>query len=432
MIAFKIANISAIEIFDSRGYPTIETTVTLDTGDQGRVAIPSGASTGIHEAVERRDEDEQRFDGKGVLQAISSVEHIIQPELIGFDVADQVALDELLLEIDGSTNKSHCGANAILSVSLAAAKAYAAAQVLPFYAHLAEGKQEYILPQPMLNVINGGMHANNDIDFQEFMFVPHNFSSLAESLRAAAECTYKLRMQLKAQGKSTAVGDEGGFAPQGLEHEQVMDLLCRSIEMAGYRPGEDISLALDVAASTFYKDNQYHCQGKTYDAPSWVAFWQAWLRRYPIISIEDAMAEEDWTGWALLSSVIGKQVQLVGDDLFATQVALLDRGIDEGVANAILIKPNQVGTVTETLLAMALARKSGYRTVVSHRSGDTEDDWLADFAVGTAAGQIKCGALCRSERTAKYNQLLRIERELGKFAQFIGGNIYKAQQKEEG
>ncbi|MEK6568895.1 MAG: phosphopyruvate hydratase [candidate division NC10 bacterium] len=411
----RIAKVAAREILDSRGHPTIEVDVVLENGQVGRAAVPSGASTGQHEALELRDGDPARYGGKGVTKAIRHVHDLIAPALVGKDVEQQALIDQTLIALDGTENKGRLGANAILGASLAVAKAAAAARGTPLYRYLG-GHTATILPVPLMNVINGGAHADNNVDFQEFMIVPVGAATFAEALRVGAETFHSLSRVLKAHGYSTAVGDEGGFAPRLRSNVEAIDLILEAIAKAGYRAGSQVALALDPAASEFLDAGKYvfrKSDGSTRDAEGMVRFYAEWVRQYPIVSIEDGLAEDDWRGWKLLTTELGTKIQLVGDDLFVTDIRRLTRGIDEGVANAILIKLNQIGTLTETLQTMELAKSAGYRTVISHRSGETEDTTIAHLAVATAAGQIKAGSLSRSERICKYNQLLRIEEELG-------------------
>jgi len=407
----EIAEIRAYEILDSRGNPTVEVEIALDDGSSGSAAVPSGASTGRFEALELRDKDPKRYRGKGVLKAIENVRKVIAPAIRGMNAADQRALDGRLVELDGTENKSRLGANAILGVSLAAARAAAESKGMPLYKHIAElaGSPEPKLPVPLMNVLNGGVHADNDLDIQEFMIVPVGALSFKEAVRMGAEVFQELKGLLRAKGLSTAVGDEGGFAPKLRRSEEALKLLLEAIEGCGYRPGDDVALALDAAASEFSADNNYDFEGKKLASAQLIEIYEHWLDKFPLISIEDGLAEEDWTGWKELTVKLGGRVQLVGDDLFVTNALRLKRGIDEGAANAILIKPNQIGTLTEALEAIRLARESGYRVIISHRSGETEDTFIADLAVGTAAGQIKAGSLARGERTAKYNRLIRLE-----------------------
>lgn len=419
MMDTLIREVFARQILDSRGTPTCEVDLRLADGSLGRAAVPSGASTGAHEALELRDGDAAQFGGKGVLRAIANARDILGPAVCGLDAADQKAVDARLIEVDGSETKSRLGANAVLGVSLAAARAAAVSRHLPLYRHLG-GDDADLLPVPLMNVINGGVHADNPLDWQEFMIVPLGRPSFREALRAGAEIFQKLKALLRARGQRTAVGDEGGFAPDLDTPEQVLDLLCQAITSAGYRVGEDIALALDVAATELYRDGAYNTAGATLSAGSLIDRYASLVDRYPIVSIEDGLAEDDWPGWKALTTRLGARVQLVGDDLFVTNLRRLKRGIAESSANAILIKLNQIGTVSETLETMQAARQAGWKTIVSHRSGETEDSFIADFAVATGAGQIKTGSLSRSDRIAKYNQLLRIEEELGPNARFAG------------
>jgi enolase len=421
----SIKNIIAREVLDSRGNPTIEADVELDSGVMGSACAPSGASTGSREALELRDQDPARYLGKGVLKAVQNVNTEIRQALIGQDAADQKALDGVMLELDGTENKAKLGANAILSVSLAAAKAAALDAGLPLYAHIAQlngSAGNYSLPVPMMNIVNGGEHADNNVDIQEFMVQPTGAASFSEALRYGAEIFHALKSVLKKQGLSTAVGDEGGFAPNLSSNAAALDSILQAIEIAGFRPGADIHLALDCAASEFYVDGKYVLagEGKSYDSGEFADYLQGLAENYPILSIEDGMDESDWEGWAKLSAQIGDKVQLVGDDLFVTNTKILQRGIDENIANSILIKFNQIGTLTETLAAISMAKAAGYTSVISHRSGETEDTTIADLSVAIAAGQIKTGSLCRSDRVAKYNRLLRIEEELGSNSVFNG------------
>lgn len=429
-----IKNIRAREVLDSRGNPTIEADVELDSGVMGSACAPSGASTGSREALELRDKDPSRYLGKGVLKAVQNVNTEIRQALLGHDAADQQALDKVMLELDGTENKSKLGANAILAVSLAAAKAAATDAGLPLYAHIANlngSSGIYSLPVPMMNIVNGGEHADNNVDIQEFMVQPTGAASFSEALRYGAEIFHALKSVLKKQGLSTAVGDEGGFAPNLPSNAAALDSILQAIEIAGFRPGTDIHLALDCAASEFYEDGKYLLKGenKSFDSGQFADYLHGLSENYPILSIEDGMDESDWEGWAKLSAQIGDKVQLVGDDLFVTNTKILQRGIDESIANSILIKFNQIGSLTETLAAINMAKAADFTAVISHRSGETEDTTIADLAVATAAGQIKTGSLCRSDRVAKYNRLLRIEEELGgnsvfngikEFSKFIG------------
>jgi len=417
-----IAAIHARQIFDSRGNPTIEVDVTTDSGTVGRAAVPSGASTGAHEAVELRDNDASKYQGKGVLQAVENVNSTIADELTGFSVFEQALLDKIMIELDGTPNKAKLGANAILGVSLAAARAAAQELGQPLYRYLG-GVGASTLPVPMMNILNGGSHADNSIDFQEFMIMPVGAPSFSEALRWGTEIFHVLKSVLKKQGLSTNVGDEGGFAPNIKSNEEAIKVVLQAIEQAGYRPGEDVMIALDAASSEFYKDGIYEFKKSTGDkltSEQMAAYWADWAARYPIISIEDGMAEDDWTGWKHHSESLGSKIQLVGDDLFVTNVERLQRGIDEHIANAILIKVNQIGTLTETIAAVNLGRRHGYKSIMSHRSGETEDSTIADLAVALNTGQIKTGSASRSDRMAKYNQLLRIEEELGEIAYFPG------------
>ena len=422
----KIHKIHAREVLDSRGQPTIEVDVTLKNGTLGRATVPSGASTGEHEAVELRDGD-KRFLGKGVARAVEHVNRMIAPRLRGREAKDQEGLDRLMIALDGTPNKGRLGANAILGVSLAVAKAEARHEGQPLYRYLG-GPRARTLPVPMLNVVNGGVHADNNVDVQEFMIIPFGMKSFAEALRAAAEIFQTLKKVLQGRGYSTSVGDEGGFAPRLRGNEEAIELLLEAVSQAGYRPRDEVALGLDVAASGMYERDRYvfkKSDGAARGREEMARLYEDWVRQYPIISIEDGLAEDDWEGWAMLTKLMGAKVQLVGDDIFVTNRQRLQRGIESGVANSILIKLNQIGTLSETLATMRLAKKAAYTTVISHRSGETEDVTIADFAVATNAGQIKTGAPCRGERTAKYNQLLRIEEELGKRALFAGENAFR-------
>ena len=417
-----ISQIHARQIFDSRGNPTVEVDVTLDSGVVGRAAVPSGASTGKHEAVELRDDDSSQFMGKGVLKAVENVNSKIAEELVGFSVYEQALLDKIMIELDGTPNKANLGANAILGVSLAAARAAAQDAGMPLYRYIG-GVGASTLPVPMMNILNGGSHADNSIDFQEFMIMPTGASSFSEALRWGTEIFHHLKNVLKKQGYSTNVGDEGGFAPNIKSNEEAIKIVLQAIETAGYRPGEDVFIAMDAAVSEFYEDGVYHFKKSTGDkltSSQMVDYWADWVKKYPIISLEDGMDEDDWSGWKALTERVGKQTQLVGDDLFVTNVDRLQRGIDENIANAILIKVNQIGTLTETIAAVNLGRRNGYKSIMSHRSGETEDSTIADLAVALNTGQIKTGSASRSDRMAKYNQLLRIEEELGEVAYFPG------------
>jgi enolase len=421
-----IVDIIAREILDSRGNPTIEVDVVLEDGSLGRAAVPSGASTGAHEAVEMRDGDKKRYMGKGVMKAVEHVETAILDALVGMDAEDQVAIDEALIALDGTPNKGKLGANAILGVSLAVAKAAADARALPLYRYVG-GTSARILPVPMMNIVNGGAHADNPIDFQEFMVMPIGAESFSEALRWGAEIFHTLKKALKDAGHNTGVGDEGGFAPNLASAEQALNFCMKAIEKAGFKPGEDVALALDCAVTDWFKNGAYHYEGeaRTRSIDEQVKYLTKLSEDYPIVSIEDGMAEDDWAGWKKLTEAIGNKVQLVGDDLFVTNVDRLSRGISEGIGNSILVKVNQIGTLTETLAAVDMAHRAGYRAVMSHRSGETEDSTIADLAVATNCGQIKTGSLARSDRTAKYNQLLRIEQELGAQAVYAGRNALK-------
>lgn len=416
--------IVAREILDSRGNPTVECDVYLDSGVMGRAAVPSGASTGIREALELRDKD-ARYGGKGVMKAVENIHAKIQPALIGFDVTQQASIDTQMIEDDGTENKSNYGANAILGVSMACARAAANYSGLPLYRYLG-GMGAVQMPVPMMNVINGGAHANNNLDLQEFMIIPLGAPSFHEALRYGAETFHALKKIINGRGMSTAVGDEGGFAPNIDSHEEAIELIIEAIKAAGYEPGKDIAIGLDCAASEFYEDGKYvqKGQGKTYTAEEWIKVLEGWVAKYPIISIEDGMAEVDWEGWKKLTNALGRRVQLVGDDLFVTNPKILAEGIQKGVANSILIKVNQIGSLTETLAAIEMAKRAGYSVVVSHRSGETEDSFIADLAVGVNAGQIKTGSMSRSDRMAKYNQLLRIEEELDDQAVYPGRDAF--------
>ena len=420
-----IIDIIAREILDSRGNPTVEVDVVLEDGSFGRAAVPSGASTGAHEAVELRD-GEDRYGGKGVQRAVESVEGEIYDALTGMDAEEQAGLDRLMIELDGTPNKSRLGANAILGVSLAVAKAAAEAHDLPLHRYLG-GPQARVLPVPLMNIINGGAHADNPIDFQEFMIVPAGAPSFAEGLRWGAEVFHALKKELKGKGHNTNVGDEGGFAPNLKSPDEALAFIVSAIEKAGLKPGHDVYLALDVASTEFYKDGRYHLEGegRTLSAAELVAYYGELCGRYPIVSIEDGMAEDDWEGWAALTAALGGKAQLVGDDLFVTNPERLADGIEKGVANSILVKVNQIGTLTETLEAVSMAQRARYGAVMSHRSGETEDSTIADLAVATNCGQIKTGSLARSDRLAKYNQLLRIEQQLGDVAVYTGRSILR-------
>jgi enolase len=422
-----IEDIHAREVLDSRGNPTVEAEVFLSSGAFGRAAVPSGASTGEHEAVELRDGDKDRYVGKGVLEAVSNVEEVIAPALRGMDPFDQAGIDGAMLDLDGSDNKGKLGANAILAVSLATARAAADEVRLPLFRYLG-GAMANTLPVPMMNILNGGAHAANNVDFQEFMVMPVGFDTFSEGLRAGVEIFHSLKKVLSGMKKSTAVGDEGGFAPDLATNEEALEVILQAIDKAGYRAGEDVVLALDVAASELHRDGAYvfhKSSGERRSAQEMVEFYADWSRRYPIRSIEDALDENDWDGWKALTDAIGDKVQLVGDDLFVTNPVRLREGIERGVGNAILIKVNQIGTLTETFEAIDTARRAGYNSVISHRSGETEDTFIADLAVATGVGQIKTGSASRTDRVAKYNQLLRIEESLGEAAQYPGNSLWR-------
>lgn len=420
-----IENVCAREILDSRGNPTVEVDVLLDDGTVGRAAVPSGASTGVHEAVELRDGDKDRFGGKGVSKAVDNVNEAIADVIIGLDPTRQAEIDQAMIRLDGTPNKGKLGANAILGVSLAVAKAAANAVGLPLYQYLG-GVNAKELPVPMMNILNGGAHADNNVDIQEFMIMPVGADSFAEALRINAEIYQALKKVLKGKGLATAVGDEGGFAPNLESNEEALQVIVEAIEKAGYKPGEQVRLAIDTAASELFEDGKYNLKGEgvVKTADKMVEWYASLCEKYPIVSIEDGLAEDDWDGWKKLTDALGKKVQLVGDDLFVTNVERLQKGIEQGVANAILIKLNQIGTLTETLDAIEMAKQAGYTAIVSHRSGETEDTTIADVVVGTNAGQIKSGAPCRTDRVAKYNQLLRIEEDLGAAAQYNGMKVF--------
>jgi len=422
----EIAEIKAREILDSRGNPTIEVDVRLRGGALGRAAVPSGASTGVHEALELRDGDAKRYGGKGVLKAVANVNRTIADKLKGADAANQSALDRALIELDGTANKSKLGANAMLGVSLAAAYASAAANGVPLYRYL--NPDARVMPVPQMNVVNGGRHADSSVDMQEFMIVPAGAGNFAEAIRMGAEVFHALAAVLKKRGHSTNVGDEGGFAPNLKSNEEPIEVILEAIAKAGYRPGIDVSLALDPASSEFYEDGKYvfaRSDKGARSAEQMVEFYAGWLKKYPIVSLEDGLAEDDWAGWKILTRELGAKTQLVGDDIFVTNPKFLKRGIDEHVANSILIKLNQIGSLTETLATIEMARTAGYTSVISHRSGETEDTTIADLVVATGAGQIKTGSMSRGERTAKYNRLLRIAEELGAKAQYPGAAAFK-------
>lgn len=421
-----IEQVWAREIMDSRGNPTLEAEVVLEDGTTGRAAVPSGASTGENEAAELRDGDKLRYLGKGVLKAVENVNEKIGPEIEGLDCLDQTQIDETMIGLDGTANKSKLGANAILAVSLANARAAAAVLEIPLYRYIG-GANAKTLPVPMMNILNGGAHADNNVDFQEFMVMPVGTESFAEALRCGAEIFHNLKIVLKSRGYSTSVGDEGGFAPNLKSNEEAVETILEAIEKAGYRAGDNVMIALDPAASEFFDGSNYvfkKSDKRELSPDEMAAYWTDWCEKYPIISLEDGMAENDWDGWKSLTGSVGDRVQLVGDDLFVTNVKFLQKGIDEGAANSILIKVNQIGTLTETLDAIDLARTNNMTAVISHRSGETEDTFIADLAVATNAGQIKTGSLCRSDRIAKYNQLLRIEEDLGDSAKYPGRNAF--------
>lgn len=423
----SIVDVVGREILDSRGDPTVECDVWLESGVMGRAAVPSGASTGIREAIELRDKDPKRFGGKGVLEAVRHVNEDIANAVLGIEASDQSYIDRTMIELDGTENKGRLGANAILAVSMAVARAAAEESGLPLYRYFG-GTSAVTLPVPMMNVINGGAHSNNNLDLQEFMIIPLGAPTFREAVRYGAETFHALKSILNSRGMSTAVGDEGGFAPALSSHEEAIELIVEAIEKAGFRPGDDIAIGLDCASSEFYdaEKNLYTLtkQGKTFTAEEWIAVLEGWVQKYPVISIEDGMAEGDWEGWAKLTQALGKKVQLVGDDLFVTNPKILAEGIEKGVANSILIKVNQIGTLSETFEAIRMAHRAGYTAVVSHRSGETEDSTIADIAVGLNAGQIKTGSMSRSDRMAKYNQLLRIEERLGEAAVYPGRKAF--------
>jgi enolase len=422
----RIKSVHAREILDSRGNPTLEAEIQLQSGAFGRAAVPSGASTGSREAIELRDGDAQRYMGKGVTRAVHNVNSTLAQALVGSDASDQSALDQRLIELDGSDNKGRLGANALLGVSLAAAHAMAAHEGRPLWARLAQ-QDELSLPVPMMNIINGGAHADNSVDMQEFMVVPVGFSSFSEALRCGVEIFHTLKSVLHQRGFNTAVGDEGGFAPDLPSNEAAVEIILSAIDKSGYRAGEQVYLGLDTASSEFYRDGRYHLdsEGRSFDSAEFVDYLAAWAARYPIISIEDGMAENDWDGWAALTARIGQNCQLVGDDVFVTNSRIFKQGIDRGIGNSILIKLNQIGTLSETLEAIDMAAGAGYSAVISHRSGETEDTSIADLAVATTATQIKTGSLCRSDRVAKYNQLLRIEEVLGQRGNYAGRAAFR-------
>ncbi len=417
---FAITQVSALEILDSRGNPTVKARVTLECGAWGEAAAPSGASTGVHEAHELRDGDPARYGGKGIQKAVAQVEQVLNSAIRGMDAREQKAVDQAMMEADGTRNKEHLGANSILAVSLAVARAAAQATQQPLYRYLAE-KTPPVLPVPMMNILNGGAHAANNVDIQEFMIRPHGAPSFGEGLRWCCEIYHTLGRLLRQRGLSTGVGDEGGFAPNLSSDEAALELIIQAVEQAGYQPGRDISLAIDAAASEWKAEGELYLTPKgqrPFTPAQLTAFWQDLALRYPLVSLEDGMGEDDWQGWKQLTAALGGRMQLVGDDLFVTNVKRLRRGLEEGAGNAVLIKPNQIGTLTETLEAVAMAQKAGWGVILSHRSGETEDPFIADLAVATACGQIKAGAPCRSDRTAKYNRLLEIEKELGPGARY--------------
>lgn len=420
-----ISDVYAREVLDSRGNPTVEVEVYLESGAMGRAIVPSGASTGAHEAVELRDGDKSRYLGKGVLKAVENVNEIIAPEIIGLDALDQVGIDGKMIELDGTPNKGKLGANAILAVSMAVARAAAEALDVPLYVYLG-GFNAKTLPVPMMNIINGGEHADNNVDVQEFMILPVGAPSFKEALRTGAEIFHNLKSVLKDKGLNTAVGDEGGFAPNLSSNEEAIQTIISAIERAGYKPGEDVFLGMDVASTEFYKDGKYHLEGegKSFTSEEFVDLLASWVDKYPIITIEDGCSEDDWDGWKLLTEKLGSKVQLVGDDLFVTNTERLSTGIEKGISNSILVKVNQIGTLTETFDAIEMAKRAGYTAVISHRSGESEDSTIADIAVATNAGQIKTGAPSRTDRVAKYNQLLRIEDELSYVAQYGGKKAF--------
>lgn len=422
----EIIDIHAREILDSRGTPTVEVDVVLDSGAFGRAAVPSGASTGAHEAVELRDGEADRYNGKGVLKAVDAVNDMIADEICGYDAFDQIEIDHAMVDMDSTPNKGNLGANAILGVSLAIAKAAAEEAGEPLYRYVG-GVNAHVLPVPMMNILNGGKHADNPVDIQEFMIMPVSAPSIAEAVRMGSEVFHALKSDLKQAGLNTNVGDEGGFAPAVKSADEALGFIMKAIENAGYKAGEDVVLALDAASSEFYRDGKYVLagEGKTFDAAGIVDYYKKLVEAYPIMSIEDGCAEDDFAGWKLLTDTLGKKIQLVGDDLFVTNTARLRDGIDKGIANSILVKVNQIGTLTETLNAVDMAHRAGYTAILSHRSGETEDSTIADLAVATGCGQIKTGSLSRSDRLAKYNQLMRIEEELGDSAAYAGTGIFR-------
>ncbi|OGR57391.1 MAG: phosphopyruvate hydratase [Elusimicrobia bacterium RIFCSPLOWO2_02_FULL_39_32] len=424
----KIQSIKAREILDSRGNPTVEVEVAVEKNKFGRAAVPSGASTGEHEAVELRDGDKTRFNGKGVTKAVANIHQKIAPELVGMDVSQQIEIDQKLKNLDGTANKSSLGANAILGVSLALMRASAKSQEIPLYEAIRRAyhlnHKTYALPVPMMNILNGGAHADNNVDLQEFMIMPLGSKNFAEALRWGSEIFHQLKTVLHKRKLNTAVGDEGGFAPDLKSNEEAVEAILEAVRLAGYKAGSEVAIALDPAASEFFENNKYHLEGETNDqvkdSQAMVKFYENWTSKYPIVSIEDGVAEDDWEGWKILTERLGKKIQLVGDDLFCTNTVRLSEGIRKGIANSILIKLNQIGTLSETVEAITMAQNAGYTTIISHRSGETEDTFIADLAVATNAGQIKTGSASRSERIAKYNQLLRIEEQLGSKAEYPG------------
>jgi enolase len=423
-----IVDVKGREIIDSRGNPTVEAEVTTETGARGRAAVPSGASTGAHEAVELRDGDAERYLGKGVRKAVANVNTKIAPAIRGFEAREQLDIDRTMIELDGTPNKRNLGANAILAVSMASARAAALENDTPLWRYLADGGRADTLPVPMMNILNGGAHASNNVDVQEFMVMPIGAESFSEGLRMGVEIFHHLKKVLTKKGKNTAVGDEGGFAPDLKSNEEAVEVVLQAIEAAGYRPGEDIVITLDAAATEWYEDGEYvfkKSSGERRDSHGMVEFWKGWVDKYPIRSLEDPLGENDWSGWKALTQALGDRLQIVGDDLFVTNAERLEQGIRDGAANAILVKVNQIGTLTETLDTMRVAREAGYRSIVSHRSGETEDTFIADLAVATGAGQIKTGSASRTDRVAKYNQLLRIEEQLGKQAKYPGMKLWK-------
>jgi enolase len=420
-----IVEVYGREVLDSRGNPTVEVEVILESGAVGRAIVPSGASTGAHEAIELRDGDKERYLGKGVLKAVRNVNEVIAPQIVGMDALDQVAIDKTLIELDGTPNKGNLGANAILGVSMAVARAAAEALNLPLYTYLG-GFNSKVMPVPMMNILNGGAHADNNVDIQEFMIMPVGAENIREAIRMGSEIFHNLKAVLKEKGYATGVGDEGGFAPNLSSNEEALSTIVAAIERAGYKPGTDVMLALDVASTEMYKDGKYHFEGEgiTRTSDEMIAFYEELISKYPIISIEDGLAEDDWEGWKKLTERLGKKVQLVGDDLFVTNTERLAAGIEKGVGNSILIKVNQIGTLTETFDAIEMAKRAGYTAIISHRSGESEDTTIADIAVATGAGQIKTGAPSRTDRVAKYNQLIRIEDQLGFTAQYPGKKAF--------